>query len=316
MDWNKKIRPRGWYQSGKTLLWIWLGGSVLLSVLFLSFLYPLHTHLESLHKETEEAKAYLKQHGDVLHPDYQLPPEPTAEELLELQGQLPTDFQAPRLLLQLQKVVKATGAEWVEMRSAEKWKELKPMEMLPSSDDPDLKEEDEEADQEKQEQEESVEVKEEQPASAKDALQPDIRDSEGDAEKRVKELQSLLPKDQRIQPFWVDLYVQGSYEDVPELLAELDQLERRVIVVDWEYIGEKGEPANIRIRFAAFTYEDPQLKGLPDLPDLEDADDQETTTPSTPKKKKDENERSQDELIQELIRDLDRALEEEEEKVP
>lgn len=314
MDWNKKIRPRGWYQSGKTLLWIWLGGSVLLSVLFLSFLYPLHTHLRSLHKETEEAKAYLKQHGDVLHPDYQLPPEPTAEELLELQGQVPTDFQVSRLLLQLQKAVKATGADWVEMRSAEKWKELKPMEMLPSSDDPNLKEEDEEADQEKQEQEESEEAKEDKPETAKDTSQPDTRDSEGDAKKRVKELQSLLPKDHRIQPFWVDLYVQGSYEDVPELLEELDQMERRVIVVDWEYIGEKGEPANIRIRFATFTYEDPRLKGLPDLPDP--ANDQETTTPSTPKKKKDENEKSQDELIQELIRDLDRNLEEEEEKLP
>ncbi|OYD06206.1 hypothetical protein [Paludifilum halophilum] len=247
--WRKKVRPQGWYKSGKSLFYIWLGGTVILSTLALSVIYPHYLKARSLQDEMEQARAYMDRHEKILDPEYEPPPQPTPEELAGLQEQLPVETEPDRLLVQLRKAVESSGAEWVELRTAEKPEGLP---RLP------VTEEEKEKEEEKEEKKEADESERNEDLQAEERQESD-QEEDPSLEKEIRE---MLPADEsRYRRVWVDLYVQGTDEQAKELLDRISRLSRTVSVVEWNLFGEHRRP-NVRIRFVAFVYRDGKLKNL------------------------------------------------------
>ncbi|SMO85817.1 hypothetical protein [Melghirimyces algeriensis] len=122
MIWNRKpkpYRPIGRWKNGKTLFFIWAGGTILILLATLTALYPFLSTARQVQAEEAEIKAFKEKHHKILHPEWQPPVKPTEGELSALQEKVPLEAEPARLIIQLQKAVKDSGAKWVEFRTAE-----------------------------------------------------------------------------------------------------------------------------------------------------------------------------------------------------
>ncbi|MFC4077132.1 hypothetical protein [Salinithrix halophila] len=224
---HKKIRPVGWYKSGRTLFAIWGGGTLTVCLIALAFLYPAHLDLVAQKQEIASAKAYQAEHREILAPDAEPPTKPTQEELKSLQERVPTDMDPARLLLKLRGAVDKSQAEWVELRTADSASQLKPLD--------------------------EGKVKGE-----KTPEKPDPKKT-GDKEEPPH------LENQPLKQYWADLYIRADYHKLSTLFTELNQLERVVTVQSWEFAEGPSATGNIRIRLTFYAYEDEALKkALPD----------------------------------------------------
>ncbi|MDR6227371.1 hypothetical protein [Desmospora profundinema] len=257
MGHEPRQRPWGWWKSGNTLFWIWLGGSLAICLTALAFLYPAHLNLKHMEEKRAEAERFLSDHREILDPGYERPTEPDADERTRLQQQIPLEAEPARLLLQLKEAVDDAGGEWVELRAGSKSSDLTPMEWPV--------EVMQEADRDEETGEEGADDEKE----AEEKIKP--APSEGKKPEENAEEQALvptLPKDSAIQPLWADLYVRASRQEMLSLLRELEQMERLVAVQGMEFEEGEGERGTLRIRLAWFYYQDPSLKESMESPPL------------------------------------------------
>ncbi|PTX53682.1 hypothetical protein C8P63_1272 [Melghirimyces profundicolus] len=235
--WNRKPkppRPIGAWKNGKTLFLIGAGGTFLILSATLASLYPIWAKEKEMRAEEAEARAFRKEHRKVLDPEWKLPEEPTKGELSALQEKVPVTAEPARLITELQKAVNDSGAEWKEFRTAENLSDLEKTK-------------------------DGKEEKEDGNTSGKEENPPGEADSEG---------LPRLPDDSRLTPYWADLHVRGTEEQLLTLFGNLQEMKRIVSVQGWEYTQEK-KAGQIRIRLAWFVYGDKDLKNLPPRPRLE-----------------------------------------------
>ncbi|SDX42812.1 hypothetical protein SAMN05444487_11751 [Marininema mesophilum] len=246
-----KIRPAGWYKTGKTLLLIWGIGTVCVSGIALAVLYPTYIEKEDQYRELKSLKTYHAKQQQTLVADKQKPVAPGFEELKGLQEKVPTDVDSARLLRDLTQVVEKAKATWVELRSADRLKDLKPL------------------DEGKVKAETTVQRKE-----------------DDSSQNQVKE--PSPPSNKKLQRYWGDLYVQVDSNSFTSLLQELEQLDRIIAVQGFEYVDQvDSKTGNLRIRFAYYAYKDAVVeKSIPKKDTVTDLSRQPSGEPSPPAKGK------------------------------
>ncbi|GGA55872.1 hypothetical protein GCM10007416_31350 [Kroppenstedtia guangzhouensis] len=201
--WNRKpkpMRPIGHWKNGKTLFGIWAGGTFLILSASLAALYPIQHRIQEIRQEQAQAQTHRQQNREILRPGFQSPTEPTSEELVSLQDKVPVTAEPGRLLTSLQQAVQSSGAQWEELRTAEKASELAKM--------------DEEKNKERRESDDE---------EAKKEPGPFPKPADGS----------------RLHPRWADLYIRGTEEQLLTLFGNLHQMKRLVSVQGWEYVGDQ-----------------------------------------------------------------------------
>ncbi|PTM60034.1 hypothetical protein [Desmospora activa] len=272
MDRKPRRRPWGWWKSGKTLFWIWLGGSLAIGLTSLAFLYPTDLNLKRLENQRVQAEGYLSDHQEVLAAEEEQPSAPDEDELMLMQQQIPLQPQPARLLAEIHAAVNRSGGNWVELRTESDPSKLTLLEW-PTETSPQTA-----VDEDEQDSVEEEETRDLDETMKPDAVEEEVTEEEtaptaesSAAHPRSIEQQDLvptLPKDSSIKPLWADLYVEASQQEMESLLYELEQLERLVAVQGWDFEEGNGERGRLRIRFAWFSYQDPRLAGLAELSPL------------------------------------------------
>lgn len=91
-------------------------------------------------------------------------------------------------------------------------------------------------------------------------LTPSKEKEESKPAEKEPELIPRTGKDSRLKPYWADLRVKGTEDQLLSLFGNLHGMKPIVSVQGWEYTSKQKKAGDIRIRLAWFVYDDPELK--------------------------------------------------------
>jgi hypothetical protein len=197
-------------------------------------LQPDYLEYQQLKQEGKNLAGNMKRYEKYTASTYQLPIEPSQAELTGLEKKIPIVQNRPEYVVQLEQAVKTSGATWVKMELLDDIAQVLAAKTASTNTE-----------------EETTTASATQPKE-NGVIPPDASD--------VAKQLGIVPSE-ALKPIWVKLEVKATKSQFPNLLNQLQQGERLVTVVGWDYQWTdetKAEPGVVYL--ALYTYQDEQVK--------------------------------------------------------